>query len=349
MQRTLSFFAFFALCTVAAAAGSSRCPEMLCKTDSDCPHSYCMNGDGKTPIADGCYMCHNNIPTKKIADNVFMPMAGLGTWQYNDTTAYNAVSLAMKLGYTHIDCALGYGNQVSVGKALKDSGRDRKSYFITSKIPGGLNTTFAKSQLDLSLQQLGLDSVDLMLVHYPAAWSGVGGKALRIAEWKALEAFHKAGKAKAIGVSHYCRRHLEDIMEIATVPISVNQVQYHVGMGNAKDNATDFKSFCDQHGIVYESFSPLCGPCGTKELLNGPLVTGIGKRYGKTGAQVSLKWQTQMGIPVIPKSDKMDHLLENIDLFDWTLSEEDMDTLTRATSPAVAGDGHGNSGDCSVL
>ena len=138
--------------------------------------------------------------------------------------------------------------------------------------------------------------------------------------------------ARAIGVSHYCQRHLQDVMDIATIPIAVNQVQYHVGMGSPTTsgaNATDNKAFCDANGVTYQSFSPLCGPCQDaqgnpdRSLITGPLVTSIGKRYGKSGAQVSLKWQVQSGIPVIPKTDNPVHLRENIDLFAWTLSDAD--------------------------
>jgi len=290
------------------------------------------------------------IPTKTIAPGVELPMAGLGTWQYNSSQAYNASLMALKMGYTHIDTALGYDNQDGVARAIQDSGRARNSFFITSKIPGGLNYSAARDTLETALGQLKLDYVDLMLIHFPATWSGEGGPESRQQEWKALEDFHKAGKARAIGVSHYCTRHLEDLLAISTVPIAVNQVQYHVGMGSEDDNATDDKSFCEDHKIAYESFSPLCGPCGTLELITGPLVTGIGEKYNKTGAQVSLKWIVQQGIPVIPKTDKQEHMAENVDLFDWTLSDEDMATLTKATTPPVAGDAGPppTSGDCTV-
>jgi diketogulonate reductase-like aldo/keto reductase len=289
------------------------------------------------------------VPTVKIAPGVYLPMSGLGTWQYNTTTAQAASELALDLGYTHIDTALGYGNQVGVGNAIKNSGRARDSLFVTSKIPGGLNFAEATRQLELSLSQLGLDYVDLMLTHFPASWSGVGGKEMRVQEWKALEAFQKAGKAKAIGVSHYCRQHVQDILDIPnTVPIAVNQVQYHVGMGLSVPNATDDKTWMTAHGILYQSFSPLCGPCGTKELIDGPMVVDIGKKYNKSGAQVSLRWLVQSGVPVIPKTDKSGHLVENIDLFDWELSQEDMDTLNKATSPPVAGNSPTDSGDCGV-
>jgi diketogulonate reductase-like aldo/keto reductase len=250
----------------------------------------------------------------------------------------------------HIDTALIYANQKGVGAALKESGRARDTFFITTKIPGGLNKSATEAALQQDLDELQLDFVDLMLIHYPCTMDAkaAGGKASRQTMWKAVEAFQKAGKAKAIGVSHYCQRHLKDIMEIAEIPPAVNQVQFHVGMGTAGGNATDDKAFCEAHGILYESFSPLCGPCGTKELINGSLVTGIGKKHGKSGAQVSLRWQVQQGIPVIPKTDSPKHLAENLDLFTWSLTESEMAALTAAKSPAVAGAGDGTSGDCTI-
>lgn len=305
------------------------------------------------------------IPTTTIAPNVDMPLQGIGTWLYNSSRAEEAVFTALTLKptpYVHIDTALIYGNQDGVGRAIKRSGRDRKSFFLTTKIPGGLNSSYTQTCLDQDLAQLQVEYIDLMLVHYPCTMDAkaAGGKASRQAMWKVMEKFVQDGKARAIGVSHYCKRHLQDVLEIATLPISVNQVQYHVGMGSSSTsgaNATDNKEFCDSNGITYQSFSPLCGPCQDakgnpdRSLITGPMVTEIGKKYGKSGAQVSLKWQVQQGIPVIPKTDNPVHLQENIDLFDWTLSDADMATLSAATSPAVAGVGTGAaavSGDCTI-
>jgi diketogulonate reductase-like aldo/keto reductase len=290
------------------------------------------------------------IPTVTIAPGVDIPLAGLGTWQYNSSVAQDAVALALEMGDTHIDTALGYNNQDGIAKALAASPRARDTYFITSKIPGGFNYTTALDNLHLSLKQLGLKYVDLMLVHYPATWTGEGGKELRQQEWQAMEAFYKEGGARAIGVSHYCRRHIEDVLEVATVPIAINQVQYHVGMGSASSNATDDIAYMKSKGITYQSFSPLCGPCtppDNMELITGELVTSIGKNHNKSGPQVALKWMTQQGIPVIPKTDKADHMRENIDLFDWELTDEEMQQLTAATKPAVAGP-DGTSGDCVI-
>eukprot|EP00941_MAST-03F_sp_MAST-3F-sp1_P005751 g5751.t1 len=301
-----------------------------------------------------------SIPTVEIAPGVDLPMAGLGTWLYNNTRAGNAVAMALELGYTHIDTANDYDNSVGIGKAIKESGRARDSFFITSKVPGGLsfqNTTLAHNE---NLEQLQVDYVDLLLIHFPTTMAAkpVGSKKMRQEQWRAMEALVLAGKARAIGVSHFCERHLLDILEIATIRPAVNQVQYHVGMGPSTNNANDFKAFDEKTGVLFESFSPLCGPCmvgnSTTEhdtsLINGKVVTSIGAKYGKTGAQVSLKWLVQQGIPVIPKTDTKEHLLENMDLFDWQLSAEDMKTLTQLKTPAVAGAG-GNppvSGDCTL-
>lgn len=281
-----------------------------------------------------------------------MPLVGLGTWQYANDEAYGAVLSALKLGYTHVDTALVYENQVGVGKAIIDSGRARDSLFVTSKIPGGLNTSATMDALAQGMAQLQLDYVDLMLIHYPADWSGVGGKAMRQQEWAALEQFKKAGKARAIGVSHYCKQHMEDILAINTTDIALNQVQYHIGMASPTTNsdlATDYKTWTQQQGITYMSFSTLCGPCNDNELINGPLVTSIGKKYGKSGPQISLAWATQRGIPVVPKTNSTVHLAENLDLFDFTISEEDMAALDASATPPVAGGPNNNdSGDCEI-
>jgi len=252
---------------------------------------------------------------------------------------------------THIDCAYGYNNQAGVGKALAASPRARASYFITTKIPGGLSEADATANFDAGLVQLGLDYVDLLLVHYPASWAGAGGRAARQAEWQVMEGFVKAGKVRALGVSHYCKRHVQDIQAIPNVvPIAVNQVEYHVGMGAAGVtdgvNATDDKSWMEAQGILYQGFSPLCGPCGTTELIDGELVTSIGAKYGKSGAQVSLKWQVMQGIPVIPKAHVVAYQKENLDIFDWVLSDVDVAKLNAHTTKDISPT---SSGDCDVV
>ena len=158
-------------------------------------------------------------------------MAGLGTWQYNDTVAQAATTLALSLGYTHIDTAWVYKNAAGIGKALASSPRPRSSYFITSKIMGGNATTTLQQHKEV-LHLLGTDYVDLLLVHFPGAYDPktkgfVGSRSARQAQWKAMEDLVGAGAARSLGVSHYCKRHLQDVLDIARVKVAVNQVQYH--------------------------------------------------------------------------------------------------------------------------
>jgi 2,5-diketo-D-gluconate reductase A len=301
--------------------------------------------------AAGLPDAYPSVPMNGLEGKMQMPLVGLGTWQYNDTIAEQATLEAFKIGYRHVDTALGYGNQVGVGKALKtieQGGLEREQFFVTSKIPGGTNASTTRANLDLAMEQLQVEYVDLMLVHFPATWGGDGGAAMRKEEWLTMEKWAKEGKAKAIGISHYCRSHVEDILSIATVPIALNQVMYHVGMGNSPDIATDYKDYMKSKGIVYMSFSTLCGPCDgdePMELITGPLVTEIGRAHNVTGPQVALKWAVQQGIPVVPKSASPKHLAEDFDLFSFTLSDAEMARLSAATTPATGAD---ESGDCSV-
>jgi len=203
--------------------------------------------------------------------------------------------------------------------------------------------------MNQDLEDLQVDYVDLMLVHFPANWNGTGGLELRVQGWKAMERFYRAGKARAIGVSHFCQQHIQDILDHGTLVPQVNQVEYHVGMGSSGPLANDYRDFDRKHNIVFQSFSPLCGPCNTTELIDGKMVSDIGKKYNKSGVQVSLKWLVQQGIPVIPKTTSLRHMMMNADLFDFELSKEDMDTLTKAKHPSVSGGGaDGTSGDCKI-
>jgi len=253
------------------------------------------------------------VPTIELEPGVVFPLVGLGTGGYNDTIAEAAVRLAFQLGYSMVDTANIYKNQVGIGRALKALNRSRSSYFITTKIMGGLTYDQALQQLNENVQQLDIEYVDLTLAHFPSDLDLKGGKELRQQGWKAMEAFKKAGKTRSLGVSHYCKRHIQDILEINTTVVALNQVEYHIGMLPWGPNATDDKDWVQSVGVHYMSFSTLCGPCDTDELVDGPLVTGIGKRYGKSGAQVSLKWAVQQGIPVVPKSRDAPHLAENLE------------------------------------
>lgn len=276
------------------------------------------------------------VPIRGVSGKpVRMPMIGLGTWLYPDAVAQSAVTTAFSLGYRHVDTAFGYKNQGGVGQGLQASRVPREEYFITTKVPGGLNASATKAALDESLALLRTTYVDLMLIHYPGSDS-----ASRKEQWLALEQWALSGKARAIGVSHYCRTHIEEVMSVSHTPIAVNQNQYHVGMGRDTQPRLHDRAFDESQGILFEAYSTLCGPCdypGNETLLTGPLVTRIGRAHNKTGAQVSLRWAVQQGIPVIPKSSTAAHLRENFELFDFALTAEEMAVLSSATSPAETG------------
>jgi diketogulonate reductase-like aldo/keto reductase len=278
--------------------------------------------------------------------DVLQPMVGAGTWQYNDTVSYQSVCAAFEAGYTFVDTANGYGNQKGVGAAIKDCWKGkREDLFVMTKIPGGLDHEETLAAHRENMDQLGLTYVDHLMTHFPADWGVTPERSTperRQAEWKALEKIYNSGEARSIGVSHYCSNHIDDVLAVATVRPSVNQVEYHVGSQDI-DHVIEK---CKQEGIHFMSFSTLCGPCDITDpkysLITGDLVTSIGAKYGKSGPQVSLKYSVQQGFAVIPKSANPSHLASNIDLFDFELSDEDMAALSSATQPVASG------GDCDV-
>jgi diketogulonate reductase-like aldo/keto reductase len=288
--------------------------------------------------------------------DVILPLVGSGTWEYNNSVAYDSLCKAFSVGYTFVDTANGYGNEQGVGDAIKDcwigAGKAREDLFVMTKIPGGLNTTEVMAAHDENMELLGLDYVDHLMTHFPGDWNenpATSNPAMRQEEWLALESIYYSGAARSIGVSHYCTSHINDVLEVATVIPSINQVEYHVGSGDVDD----VMQTCADNGIYFMSFSPLCGPCHylpQYSLIDGDLVTSIGEKYNVSGSQVSLRWIVQQAIPgspgalpfvagVIPKSDTLSHIESNLDLFNFELSQEDMDTLTEQTKPmATPGD-----------
>mmetsp|Transcript_57232 Transcript_57232/g.139546 ORF Transcript_57232/g.139546 Transcript_57232/m.139546 type:complete len:461 (+) Transcript_57232:115-1497(+) len=292
----------------------------------------------------------NVIPTKFLGmnaygDPVYMPLIGTGTWQYNDTIAYESVCKAFEVGYTFVDTAFGYRNQRGVGKAIRECWKKpREDLFVLTKIPGGLNTSEVHAAHQRNLLELGLDYVDHLMTHFPSDWEETtASQAARQEEWLALEAIYKSGEARTIGISHYCSRHILDIMWVATVTPALNQVEYHIGSQDV-DNVIDT---CADLGITFMSFSPLCGPCQLDDpsdsLIHGDLVMDVAAHYDNvSGSQVSLRYIVQQGIPVIPKSNSLEHIRSNFDIFGFELSEVDMKRLEEATKPAAEG------GDCDV-
>lgn len=290
------------------------------------------------------------IPSVTIGNDVHrkavvMPLLGAGTWQYNDTIAYQSVCEAFAAGYTFVDTAFGYRNQKGVGQAIKDCWTSsRKNLFVMTKIPGGLNASQAYATHRQNMFELDLTYVDHLMTHFPSDWEGsIASKAARQEEWLALEAIYKSGEARSIGISHYCPQHIEDILEVATVLPTINQVEYHVG----SQDADGVMETCKKYGITFMSFSPLCGPCEldspTDSLIDGDMVTEIASHYENVSpSQVALRYIVQQGIPVIPKSNTPGHIKSNAAIFDFKLMEEDMATLAAAVKPAA------ERGDCEV-
>ena len=245
----------------------------------------------------------------RLADGNELPMLGLGVWQVADgADAVNAVRLALELGYRHIDTAQAYGNEASVGQALRDSGVDRDEVFITTKFYPGRKDPVA--ELEKSLRLLGLDRVDLYLVHWPQ------GGPLRA--WPGMEKARERGLTASIGVSNFSAADLDKVVAAGTAAPVVNQVQF-----SSLEYRRGLLDACKRLGITLEAYSPL----GTGRHLSNPVVTEIATRAGRTPAQVLLRWCLQHGVPVIPKSTHRDRIEENARIFDFTLSEQDMATL----------------------
>jgi diketogulonate reductase-like aldo/keto reductase len=330
---------------------ATYCLETTCSTTSLLPSD-------RIGIRSHTCSSHNNgtIPVKQIARDVHgwpvcMPLVGAGTWEYNDTIAYQAVCKAFNAGIHFVDTAYGYKNEVGVGKAIAAcyQGR-RQDLFVMTKIPGGLTFRQTIAAHHQNLFALNVEYVDHLMTHYPADWDAMNAsKAMRQEEWKALEEIYYSGKARSIGVSHYCSRHIADILEIATVMPSINQVEYHIG---SQDIDTVIEK-CRQHNITFMSFSPLCGPCTNYDrsdsLIDGTLVTSLANKYNVSGSQISLRFIVQQALEpdsvmggVIPKSNNIDHIRSNANLFSFQLDEGDMLQLKQATKPA------GEGGDCDV-
>jgi len=244
-----------------------------------------------------------------LADGNQMPMLGLGVWQVpNGPATVNAVRWALDLGYRHIDTAQAYGNEESVGKALRDSGLPRDQVFITTKFYPGRTDPAAEARQ--SLRRLGVDQVDLYLVHWPQ-----GGPAWA---WPGMEQARELGYARSVGVSNFSASELPEVMAAGTIPPAVNQVQF-----SPQRYRRALLDACLRRNVAAEAYSPL----GTGRNLSDATVTRVSQRAGRTPAQVLLRWCLQHGLPVITKSTHRERIHENAQIFDFTLSELDMAEL----------------------
>lgn len=253
-----------------------------------------------------------------LKDGNRIPVVGFGTWQAESgEIAKQAVKSALEAGYRHIDTAMIYGNEESVGEAIKESGIPRERLFITTKLWNKDHSyDKAKLAIDESLERLGLDYLDLYLIHWPNPvdyrdhWQEANAGA-----WKAMEEALNSGKVKSIGVSNFMIHHLKALEETASFQPVVNQIYL-----NPSDQQQEIVSYCKNKGILLEAYSPL----GTGDIFKLDELEEIAKAHGKTVAQVVLRWSLQKGFVPLPKSVTPSRIKENIELFDFELSEFEM-------------------------
>ncbi len=259
--------------------------------------------------------------TYELSNGVKMPKVGFGTWQIpNGDAAYNAVALALKNGYRHIDTAAAYGNEKSVGKAIKDSGIPRKDIFITTKLPAEIkNYEEAKATLLKSLELLGVDYLDLYLIHAPWPWSEMGKdcKIGNVEVYKVFEEFYKNGKIRAIGVSNFSPSDIQNILDNCEVIPHVNQIGYFIGIDQSKAI-----TFCKEHNIFIIAYSPL----GIGYLLKNEDIFKVAEKYTVSPAQICLRYLLQKGVAPLPKSTHENRIIQNSQL-DFEIAQVDMNFL----------------------
>ena len=257
----------------------------------------------------------------KLSNGVTIPGLGYGTYQTPPEDAYRAITDALAVGYRHIDTAALYGNESGVGQAVKDSGLKREEVFITSKLwntERGYDKTMAA--FEKTLAELGTDYLDLYLIHWPANEKQFGQEAaaLNLDTWRAFEDLYKAGKIKAIGVSNFMPNHLEALLAQAEIKPMVNQIEVHPGWPQ-----TEAIRYCQRNDILVEAWAPL----GEAAALSNPVLAKIAAKYDHTPAQVCLRWEIQQGILPLPKSVHKERMAENTKLFDFELTEDEMDII----------------------
>ena len=254
-----------------------------------------------------------------------IPRIALGTWQTSDEDAERVVKYALDIGYLHIDTAIAYGNEVGVGKGMKASGKQRGSYFVTSKLPAEIKTyDEAVRHIDESLARLDTPYLDLMLIHWPKPWGGDQSKTYfeeNLAVWKAFEEAYEAGKLKAIGVSNFSTEDLQNLLDNAKIKPMVNQIRVHIG-----HVPTELMEFCKKNDILVEAYSPNA----TGRLSGRAEIESMAKKYGVSVSQLANRFDLQLGTLPLPKSVHEEYIRQNTEL-DFVISDDDMQTLLSIT------------------
>lgn len=266
-----------------------------------------------------------------LSNNYKIPNIGFGTFRTpsGEETEQSVIN-AIKSGYRHIDCAAAYGNEKSVGEAIRKSGVVREELFVTSKLWNdnkGYEETLAA--FNQTLEDLQLDYLDLYLIHWPIAkvsknnWQKANSES-----WRAFEKLYKQGKVKAIGVSNFLPHHFEPLLKTAKILPMVNQIELHPGM--LQDKTVEF---CKQHNILVEAWAPF----SNGQIFNHPVLKEIADQYKKSVAQLSLRWIIQKGIVPLPKSVTPERIKNNLEVFDFEISSQDVDRIDRLTDCGGSG------------
>ncbi|MBQ1544266.1 MAG: aldo/keto reductase [Clostridia bacterium] len=256
--------------------------------------------------------------TWTLHNGVAVPVLGLGTYKSLGDSALYAVSEALQFGYRHVDTAAYYGNEAEVGEGIRRSGVPREDVFVTTKV---WNTHRAYGQVlascDESLRKLQIDYIDLLLIHWPANALSYGDRApdLNRDMWRAFEDLYADGKVRAIGVSNFLPHHLQQILDTARVVPMVDQIEIHPGW--LQKETVDF---CQGQNILVEAWSPMARQAVT----DNPVLQELASQYGRTPAQICLRWELQHGIVPLPKTTRRERMAENADVFDFTLTDEEV-------------------------
>jgi 2,5-diketo-D-gluconate reductase A len=257
------------------------------------------------------------IPDITLNNGQQIPQFGFGVFQIEPKDTVEAVMTALQAGYRHIDTAEGYGNEKQVGEAVAKSGLDRGDVFITSKLSNDAHRPDdARVAFEITLEALGTDYVDLFLIHWPLPTRYDGDF---VSTWQTLEEYYRDGRARSIGVSNFQPHHLRRLHSESQVPPAVNQIEVHPYL-----TQDDVRAFCAEHQIAIEAWSPIA----QGQVLGDPEIATIAERTGKSPAQVVLRWHIERGDIVFPKSVTPARIRENIDIFDFELSAQDMETIS---------------------